>query len=57
MFNNTISIRKRSRNDVAFTELDRNSNFIHDNILPDFVSRSKNHENCSDEIVDSLMEQ
>jgi hypothetical protein len=57
MFNNTISIRKRSRNDIAFTEFDRNSNFIHDDILPDFVARSKNHENCSDEIVDSLMEQ
>jgi hypothetical protein len=46
-------------------EFDRNSNFISDDILPDFVARSKNHENCSpyrmnfirDEIVDKLMEQ
>jgi hypothetical protein len=46
-------------------EFDRNSNFISDDILPDFVARSKNHENYSpyrmnfirDEIVDKLMEQ
>jgi hypothetical protein len=46
-------------------EFDRNSNFISDDILPDFIARSKNHENCSpyrmnfirDEIVDKLMEQ
>ena len=46
-------------------ELDRNSNFVFDDILPDFVARSKNHENCSsyrmnfihDEIVDKLIEQ
>jgi len=46
-------------------EFDRNSNFVSDDILPDFVVRSKNHENCSpyrmnfihDEIVDKLMEQ
>jgi len=51
--------------DVTFVEFDRNSNFISDDILPDFVARSKNHENCSpyrmnfirDEIVDKLMEQ
>jgi len=46
-------------------EFDRNSNFVYDDILPDFVARSKNHENYSpyrmnfirDEIVDKLMEQ
>ena len=51
--------------DVTFVEFDRNSNFISDDILPDFVARLKNHENCSpyrmnfirDEIVDKLMEQ
>jgi hypothetical protein len=45
-------------------EYDRNSNFVSDDILPDFVARSKNHENYSsyqmnfirDEIVDNLME-
>ena len=42
---------------VSFIEFDRNPNFIHDDILPDFVLRQKNHENCSDGIVDSLMEQ
>ena len=42
-----------------------NFNFIPDNILPNFIARSKNHENCSscrmnfvcNEIVDSLMKQ
>jgi hypothetical protein len=50
---------------VAFSEFDRNFNFVLDDILPDFVARLKNHENCSpcrmnfvrDKIVDSLMEQ
>jgi hypothetical protein len=45
-------------------EYDRNSNFVSDDSLPDFVARSKNHENYSsyqmnfirDEIVDNLME-
>ena len=45
-------------------EFDRNSNFVYDDILPDFVARSKNHGNYSpyqinfirDEIVDKLME-
>jgi len=45
-------------------EFDRNSNFVSDDILPDFVARSKNHGNYSsyqmnfirDEIVDKLME-
>jgi hypothetical protein len=32
---------------VIFTEFDRNSNFVSDDILHDFVARSKNHENCS----------
>ena len=44
-------------------EFDRNSNFVSDDILPDFITRSKNHENYSsyqmnfirDEIVDTLM--
>ena len=48
-----------------FTEFDLNFNFVSDDILPDFVTRSKNHGNCSpyqmnfirDEIVDKLMEQ
>jgi len=46
-------------------EFNLNSNFISDDILPDFFARSKNHENCSssrtnfirDEIVDKLIEQ
>jgi hypothetical protein len=50
---------------VIFAEFDRNFNFDSDDILPDFVARLKNHENCSpcpmnfvhDEIVDSLMKQ
>jgi hypothetical protein len=45
-------------------EFDRNSNFVSDDILPDFVARSKNHGTYSpyqmificDEIVDKLME-
>jgi hypothetical protein len=48
---------------VTFAEFDCNSNFIYDDILHDFVTRSKNHENCSicpmnfvrDGIIDSLM--
>ena len=58
-------IRRRSLNDVAFAEFDRNSNFEPDDILPDDVSRLRNQENCSlcrmdfihGKIVDSLMEQ
>jgi hypothetical protein len=50
---------------VIFAEFDHNSNFVSNNILHDFVARSKNHENCSscpmnfvlDGIVDSLMKQ
>jgi hypothetical protein len=57
-------IRRRSLDDVAFTEFDRNPNFVLDDILPDVVARLRNQENCSfcridfvcDEIVDSLME-
>jgi len=42
---------------VVFIEFHRNSNFIYNDILPDFVARSKNYGNCSDGIVDSLMKQ
>jgi hypothetical protein len=53
-------IRRRSLDDVAFAEFDRNPNFV-----PDVVARLRNQENCSpcrmdfvrDEIVDSLVEQ
>jgi hypothetical protein len=45
-------------------EFDRNSNFVSDDILPDFIARSKNHRTYSpyqmnfiyDKIVDKLME-
>ena len=45
-------------------EFDRNSNFVSDDILPDFVARSKNYGNYSscrinflrNGIVDDLME-
>jgi hypothetical protein len=58
-------IRRRSLDDIAFAEFDRNPNFIPDDILPDVVARLRNQEKCSscrmnfvrDEIVDSLMEQ
>jgi len=40
-------IRRRSLNDIAFAEFDRNLNFIPDNILPDVVTRLKNQENYS----------
>jgi hypothetical protein len=57
-------IRRRSLDDVAFAEFDRNPNFVPDDILPDVIARLRNQENCSscrmdfvcDEIVDSLME-
>jgi len=32
-------IIRRFHDDVAFTEFDRNLNFIPDDILPDFVAR------------------
>jgi hypothetical protein len=58
-------IRRRSLDDVAFAEFDRNLNFILDDILPDVVARLRNHEKYSpclidfvrDEIAQSLMEQ
>jgi hypothetical protein len=51
--------------DVAFAEFNRNFNFVSDDILLDFIARSKHHGNYSpyrmnfirDEIVDKLMEQ
>jgi len=33
--------RRRSLDDVAFAEFDRNPNFVHDDILPDVVARLK----------------
>ena len=58
-------IRRRSHDDVAFAEFDRNPNFVPDDILPDVVARSGSYRNCSpcrmdfirDEITNSLMEQ
>ena len=58
-------IRRRSFDDVAFAEFDRNLNFDPDDILPDVVARLRNQGNCSpcrmdfvrDEIADRLMEQ
>ena len=35
-------IRRRSHDDVAFTEFDRNLNFIPDYILPDVVACLRN---------------
>jgi hypothetical protein len=43
----TALIRKRSHDGVSFIEFDRNPNFVPGYILPDFVERSKNHENCN----------
>ena len=40
-------IRKRSHNDVAFAEFDRNPNFIPNDILPNIVACSGNYGNCS----------
>jgi len=58
-------IRRRSHDDVAYAEFDRNPNFIPDDILPDVVAHSTSHGNCSlyrmdfvhDGIANSLMEQ
>jgi len=58
-------IRRRSLDDVTFSEFDRNLNFVLDNILPNVVARLKNHEKYSlcwidfvrYEIAHSLMEQ
>jgi len=38
-------IKKRFHDDIIFAEFNRNSNFIHDDILPDIVARSGSHEN------------
>jgi hypothetical protein len=51
--------------DVTFTEFDRNPNFVSDDILLDFVARSKNYEKFSpnrmsfvrDGIINRLMKQ
>jgi len=59
----SIIFRRTSYDNVTFAEFDRNSNFVSDDILPDFVARSKCHGNYSlyrmifirDEIVDKLM--
>jgi hypothetical protein len=56
-------IRRKSLNDVTFAEIDRNLNFVPDDILPDIVASLRNQGNCNpcqmnfvhDEIVDSLM--
>jgi len=58
-------IRRRSLDDVVLAEFDRNLNFVLDDILPDVVTRLRNHEKYSsywinfvcDEIAHSLMEQ
>jgi len=58
-------IRRRSFNNVAFAEFDRNLNFILDDILPYVVARLRNHGKYSpcwidfvrDEIAHSLKEQ
>jgi len=50
---------------VIFVDFNRNFSFISDDILPDFVARSKNYGNCSsclmnfirDGIVNSLIKQ
>jgi len=57
-------IRRRSHDDVAFVEFDRNFNFVPDDILPDIIARSISHVNCSpcrmnfvrDGIANNLME-
>jgi len=40
-------IRRRSLDDVTITKFNRNSNFVHYDILPDVVARLKNQRNCS----------
>jgi len=60
-----MTLHKLDRDDVAFIEFDRNSNFIPDYILPDVAACLRNKKNCSpyhiyllrDEIVNSLIEQ
>jgi hypothetical protein len=56
-------IRRKSQEDVAFTEYDRNPHFIPDDFLADVVSRSQSQGNhrpsqmnyVRDGIADSLM--
>jgi hypothetical protein len=38
-------IRRKSQEDVAFTEYDRNPNFIPDDFLADVISRSQSQGN------------
>jgi hypothetical protein len=50
---------------VIFADFNRNFNFISDDILPDFIARSKNYGNCNsylmnfirNRIVNSLIKQ
>ena len=57
-------IRRKSLDNVAFTEFNHNLNFIPDDILPNIVARLRNQGNYSpcridfvrDKIIDSLME-
>ena len=58
-------IRRRSHDELAFVEFNRNSNFVSNDILLDVFARSGNYGNCSpyqvdfipDRIANSLMEQ
>ena len=58
-------IWRRLYDDVTFAQFDRNLNFVSDDILPDVVARSGNHENCNpywtdfirDEIAHNLRQQ
>jgi hypothetical protein len=58
-------IRRRSHDDVAFAEFDRNLNYVPDEIFSDVVAHSEINGNCSqgrmnfirDRIANSLMEQ
>jgi hypothetical protein len=40
-------IIRRSHDNVAFAEFDRNPNFVSDDILSDVVARLESHGNCS----------
>jgi len=58
-------IRRRSHDDVAFAEFDRNPNFVPDDILLDVVAHLESHDTSRssrmdfvhDGIADSLIEQ
>jgi hypothetical protein len=58
-------IRRRLHDDIGYAEFDCNSNFIHDDILPDVVTRSGSYgisrpgqmNFVRDGIADSVMEQ